>query len=233
VVPRSARSCRSEAGRSPASSLRDQPQLAPSHDPPDQLLPLQLEPLHELPDQDEPLHELPDHEEPLHELPDHDEPLHELPDHEEPLHELPDHDEPLHELPDHDEPLHELPDHEEPLQELPVQTEPFHMPPDQLEPAASRAAIQEAENGLPKMSCSPCSTTPFIEMWSVPREASREPVPVDGALYCSDAAIDGIEAPSSLSISSSPQPCCFQLKDESLSQLEVSISFTWSGVSCG
>ena len=86
-------------------------------------------------------------------------------------------------------------------------------------------------NGLPKMSCSPWSATGPIEMWSVPRDASREPVPVEGGLYCCDAATDGTAAPKTLFMSSSPHPSCFQLKEDSLSQL--SISFTWSGVSCG
>ena len=63
-------------------------------------------------------------------------------------------------------------------------------------------------------------------MWSVPRDASSEPVPVEGALYCCDADTEGTEAPRSLLMSSSPHPCCFQLKEESLSQLEVSIAFT-------
>jgi hypothetical protein len=83
------------------------------------------------------------------------------------------------------------------------------------------------------MSCSPWSTTPLVEMWSLPREASSEPAPVEGVLYWSEANGEGTEPPSSLSMSISPQPCCFQLKEESLSQLEVSICFTWSGVSCG
>ena len=71
-------------------------------------------------------------------------------------HELPDQDEPLHELPDHDDPL-QL----EPLHELPDQDEPFQKLPDQLWPAASKSAITAELNGLPKMSCSPWSTTPF------------------------------------------------------------------------
>src|SRR5579884_2714795 len=118
-MARSARGAARGGGGSPAPRVEGQPQLAPSHDPLDQLLPLQLEPL-----QLEPLHELPDQEEPLHELPDHDEPLH----------------------------------------ELPVHTDPFQPPPDQLEPAASRPAIEPESKGWPKMSCSPCRTTPFIEM---------------------------------------------------------------------
>ena len=73
--------------------------------------------------------------------------------------------------------------------------EPFHIPPDQLDPVASSAAIVDETNGLPKMSCSPWSATGPIEMWSVPRDASREPVPVEGALYCYAAATDGTAAP--------------------------------------
>ena len=38
------------------------------------------------------------------------------------------------------------------------------MPPDQLWPAASKDAIAAELNGMPKMSCSPWSTTPFSEM---------------------------------------------------------------------
>jgi hypothetical protein len=56
-------------------------------------------------------------------------------------------------------------------------------------------------------------------MWSVPRDASSDPVPVAGALYCCDTAADGIEAVRSLFMSSSPQPICFQLNEDSLSQL--------------
>ena len=86
-------------------------------------------------------------------------------------------------------------------------------------------------NGMPKMSCSPWSTTPSIEMWSVPRDASSEPVPVEGVLYCCEVDTDGTDAPRSLLMSSSPHPLCFQLA--SLLQPEVSIALTWSGVSCG
>ena len=69
---------------------------------------------------------------------------------------------PDHELTDQLEPLHELPLQLEPLHELPDQDEPFQLPPDQLWPAASSAAIAAESNGMPKMSCSPWSTTPFM-----------------------------------------------------------------------
>ena len=108
-------------------------------------------------------------------------------------------------------PLHELPDQDEPLHELPDQDEPFQTPPDQLEPAASSAAMAAELKGIPKMSCSPWSTTPLIEMWSVPREASRDPVPVAGMLYCCEPNTEGTEAPRRRLMSSSPHPCCFQL----------------------
>jgi hypothetical protein len=100
------------------------------------------------------------------------------------------------------------------------------MPPDQLDPAASSAAIAAELKGAPKMSCSPWRTTPLSETWSVPREASSDPVPVEGALYCCEANTDGTDVPRSLLMSSSPEPCCFQLYEESLSQLDVSIAFT-------
>ena len=139
---------------------------------------------------------------------------------------MPDQLEPLQLEPLHDEPLHELPDQEEPFQELPDQLEPFQVPPDQLEPAASSAAMAADTNGLPKMSCSPWSTTPFIEMWSEPRAASSDPVPVAGGLYCCEEATEGTEAPRRRLMSSSPQPSCFQLEEFSLSQVVVSICFT-------
>jgi hypothetical protein len=99
-----------------------------------------------------------------------------------PLQERADQLDPLHELPDQLDPLQELPDQLDPLHELPDQLEPFQVPPDQLDPVASRAAITVELKGCPKMSCSPWSTTPFMLMWSVPREASRRPAPVEGAL---------------------------------------------------
>src|SRR5205085_3821282 len=134
-------------------------------------------------------------------------------------------DEPLQLEPLQDEPLHELPDQDDPLHELPVQTEPFQIPPDQLEPVASSAAIAAEMNGLPKMSCSPWRATGPIEMWSVPRDASREPVPVEGGLYCCDAATDGTAGPKTLLLSSRPHPPCFQLTEGRLSHF--SIRFPW------
>src|SRR5579884_854890 len=151
------------------------------------------------------------------------EPLQELP-----LHELPDQLEPLHGLPDQLLPLHELP-----LHELPDQLEPFHLPPDQLDPAASSAAICVELNGLPKMSCSPWSTTPFKVRWSEPRAASSDPVPVEGIWDCAAFSGEGRGAVSSAFRSSSPEPASFQLKECSLSELAMSIAFTWSGVACG
>ena len=68
---------------------------------------------------------------------------------------------------------------------LPLQVLPFQAPPDQLLPAASAVAIAAVLNGWPKMSVEPVSATPFIVRWSVPREASSEPVPVEFAmLFC-------------------------------------------------
>src|SRR5579884_2209089 len=131
------------------------------------------------------------------------------------------------------DPLQLLPLHELPLHELPDQLEPFHLPPDQLDPAASSAAICVELNGLPKMSCSPWSTTPFKVRWSEPRAASSDPVPVEGIWDCAAFSGEGRGAVSSAFRSSSPEPASFQLKECSLSELAMSIAFTWSGVACG
>ncbi len=157
-------------------------------------------------------------------LPDQLLPDHVLPDHVLPDQVLPDQVLPDHVLPDQLLPDQVLPDHVLPDQVLPDQVLPFQTPPDQLDAEASAAASAAVLIGLPKMSCSPWRTMPLLAMWSVPREASRSPVPVEGALDCSDAATDGTEALRSLFMSSSPQPICFQLNDASLSQL--SIAFT-------
>ena len=66
--------------------------------------------------------------------------------------------------PDQLDPLQLDPLQLEPLHELPDQDEPFQVPPDQLWPAASKAAIAAELKGIAKMSCSPWSTRPFIEM---------------------------------------------------------------------
>src|SRR2546425_762258 len=63
--------------------------------------------------------------------------------------------------PDQLAPLQVAPAQLAPLQEEPLQVEPFQVPPDQLEPAASSFAIAAELNGLPKMSFSPCRTTPL------------------------------------------------------------------------
>ena len=135
--------------------------VVPAHDhvPPDQVLPDQV-----LSDQDEPDHVLPDHVDPDHVLPDHVDPDHVLPD---------------HELPDQLDPDHVLPD-----QVLPDQDEPFHKPPIHEVPAAVLLATVAEMNGLPKMSFSPVRVTPPVVTWSVPRAASRLPVPAAAAKFC-------------------------------------------------
>jgi len=116
-----------------------------------------------------PLQELP-----LQLLPDHELPLQLLPDHELPLQLQSLQDFPLQDFPDQ-----LIPDHDLPLQELPDQELPFQLPPDQELPAASAAARAVASKAWPKMSCSPIRATPSIEMWSTPREISRDPRPVE------------------------------------------------------
>ena len=80
--------------------------------------------------------------------------------------------------PDHDDPDHDEPDQEDPDHEDPDQVEPLKVPPDQDDPVASRLAMVVVLNARPKMSFSPVRVTPLAVMWSVPRAASRVPVPV-------------------------------------------------------
>ena len=65
----------------------------------------------------------------------------------------------------------------------------------------------------------------------MPRDASREPVPVEGGLF--GVPDDASGATSNDLRSSSPEPASFQLKEWSLSEFDMSIAFTWSGVACG
>jgi hypothetical protein len=166
---------------------------------PDQLLPDQLEPDHVDPDQLDPDHVELDHVE-LDQL-------------------LPDQLEPDHVLPDQLEPDQELPDHVEPDQLEPDQVLPFHTPPDQLLPAASNAAIAFESKGIPKMSCSPVSTTPFAVRWSLPRAASRLPVPVAEANHCT--AHDGADAARSARLSSPLPATTLAHADDSDGRSEV------------
>ena len=83
-------------------------------------------------------------------LPDHDAPLQLAPDHEAPLQLAPDQLAPDHVLEDQDAPLHDAPD----------QDAPFHVPSDQDSPFPAAAAQTDVSKALPKMSCSPLSSTP-------------------------------------------------------------------------
>ena len=142
---------------------------------------------------------------PDHELPDHVFPDHELPDQVFPLH-VPDD----HEFPDQEFPDHVFPDQEFPDQELPLHLDPFQTPPDQEFPAASAAASTEVSMATPKMSCSPASATPSRVMWSLPRDASSEPVPVDGAHVWVQLGSEAVRAAPSCS-SPAPIACDFPL----------------------
>jgi hypothetical protein len=134
-----------------------------------------------------------------HDDPDQDEPDQDDPDHDDPDQLEPDHDDPDQLEPDHVEPDHVDPDQLDPDQLDPDQLKPFHRPPDQLLPAVPGA------KGCPKMSISPCRTTPSLVRWSRPRDSSTEPVPVEGA----NAWVEyepGVEY-ESLRRSSAPSPC--------------------------
>ena len=150
--------------------------------------------------QPRPAQSSPDHELPDQLLPLHDEPLQLDPDHELPLHELPLQLEPDQLLPAQTTLLQLDPD-----QLLPVQTLPFHVPPDQLDAAASACAIPRELKWWPKMSWLPVSVTPSMVRWSVPREASTEPVPGRGAGRTGRRARSRI--PSRRMHRSDPSPC--------------------------
>ena len=96
----------------------------------------------------------------------------------------------------------------EPLQVLPLHVLAFHVPPDQVDAAASSAAMPGESNGMPKMSCSPLRTMPSRVRWSVPRESSTEPVPVETGHVC---VATGSAAWSALPSWSSPPPIACDL----------------------
>ena len=125
------------------------------------------------PDQNCVVHEEPVQLDPVQEDPVHDEPVQLEPVHEDPVQLEPVHEEPVQLEPVHEQPVHEEPVHEEPVHEEPIQSPPVHELPEAL--IGAHWAVSKA---LPKMSCSPLSSTPLsVRRW-VPRDVSSEPRPV-------------------------------------------------------
>ena len=145
-------------------------------------------------DQESPDQLVPDHDVPLQLVPDQLVPFQAILDHDRPDHERPDHDVPDHDVPDHDVPDHEVPDHEVPDQLVPFQSPPSHRVGTSLRlsvqtvsaflPLPTRSQVVRTSlnptHGLPMMSCSPARTMPLFSRWSLPRDASSVPAPVDG-----------------------------------------------------
>ena len=67
-----------------------------------------------------------------------------------------------------------------PVKPLPVQGLPNQSPPLQAASALAAEAQVDEEKGVPKMSCSPRSSTPSETRRAEPRAASSEPVPLLG-----------------------------------------------------
>jgi len=117
------------------------------------------------------------------------------------------------------------------LQVLPDHVLPFQVPPDQELPAASAVAIAPEANGFPKMSTSPCRTTPFeLVRWSVPRAPSSVPAPVPAVKLCVAAIGVFVSIPSR---SNSPAPCACVSAPPIFFALSIRNFFTASGVSVG
>jgi hypothetical protein len=55
---------------------------------------------------------------------------------------------------------------------------PFQAPPDQLVPVQLFSDHVRPSHGLPKMSCSPLSSTSLSITWAEPRAASSDPSPL-------------------------------------------------------
>ena len=89
-------------------------------------------------------------------------------------------------VPDHVVPDQVVPDQVVPDQVVPDQVVPFQSPPDHVVPWVAIGGQMLESNVIPKMSCSPSRTTPLSSRWSLPRESSRLPVPVELVQLCSD-----------------------------------------------
>src|ERR671915_1044492 len=103
----------------------------------------------------------------------HPEPLHEFFDHEFLVHDSPDHEFLVHVTEPQVEPAKDVP-----FQASPVQASPLKTPPTQLTSPRAAEAHDAAFQGVPKMSCSPLSSTSLEASRLVPRAPSSEPRPV-------------------------------------------------------
>src|SRR5680860_975134 len=86
----------------------------------------------------------------------------------------------------------------------PVQVLPFQSPPLQARPSAASGAQTSPRQGLPRMSRSPASSTPLRARCTLPRAASREPVPVDSCRPVPCSRWGGAAAAAATSITPAP-----------------------------
>ena len=139
---------------------------------------------------------------------------------------MPDQVMPLQVMPDHVMPDQVMPDHVMPLQVMPDQVMPF-----QFAPLRRPAAQVRTSNDLPRTSISPDTTRPLTVTWTEPREASREPIPVETAKLCFaltgvavSLALREVECAGALLGRGGPGIACAD---------PVSSALTWSGVMSG
>jgi hypothetical protein len=136
-------------------------------------------------------------------------------------------------LADHVDPDQVLADHVLPDQVLPDQVEPdqvlpFQSPPDQVLAVSSSRASEAVSSGCPKMSRSPVSVTSSRLRWSLPRDRSSGPPPVEAVKRCPLYDHWGVAvsiAPSRIS----PAPCACESKLASLTAFVWKKRLTRSG----
>src|SRR5687767_6895138 len=132
---------------------------------------------------------------PDQDMPDQDIPDQDIPDQDMPDQDIPDQDLPDHDMPDQDMPDQDIPDHDMPDQDIP----------DQLVPLRRPAAQLRALNVRPRTSTSPRTWRPLTVTCTDPREASREPVPVESRKLCTAFGVGAVRASAR---SMRPAPCC-------------------------
>src|SRR5680860_1059471 len=120
----------------------------------------------------------------------------------------PDHVTPDQVTPDQVTPDQVTPDHgvsrTPPSLAAPVQVLPFQSPPLQARPSAASGAQTSPRQGLPRMSRSPASSTPLRARCTLPRAASREPVPVDSCRPVPCSRWGGAAAAAATSVTPAP-----------------------------
>src|SRR5688572_2533358 len=153
-------------------------------------------------------------------VPDQDMPDQDIPDQDMPDQDIPDHDIPDHDIPDQDIPDQDIPDHDMPDQDIPDQFVPLRRP----------AAQLRALNFRPRTSTSPRTWRPLTVTCTDPREASREPAPVESRKLCTAFGVLAVRAAAR---SIRPSPCWAAVAPGSGAAVPMSRALTWSGRAFG